>query len=135
MLYQSHSASPLISVLALFTQFPSLPSGIPHSPFSTTNQDLLPLTPGPYSRQSPFVTHPSKCSDDPELKEDAERRRWARDSVLWCIPEHIKWTEDQGVKARREGRAPGQTGEKRSLEWAAWLEFTDENETLEKSLP
>lgn len=135
-LYQPHSPTPLISVLALFTLFPALPSSIPHEPFSTTNQNLLPLTPGPYSRQSPFVTHPAECSTDPSLKHAEEGRRWARDSVLWFTPEHVEWCEDQGVKRRREGTGEFEgKSEKRELEWASWLELKGEGERLEGTIP
>lgn len=150
-LHQPHSPSssaPLISVLALYTLFPSLPSA-PHAPFSTTNQSLLPLTPSPYSRQSPFLTHPALCSSAPELKPQEERRRWARESVFWFMEEHVDWALDGGVEARRKGRGgaegakskkdgeeeEGEGEEKRQLEWAAWLELKGEGEGLEGTLP
>lgn len=106
---------------SLFTLFPPHPTGQP-VPFDTNNQNLHPLTPSPYSRQSPFVTHPSQC--DLDDKTDEPFRRWSKNSVFWFMDDHMKWAEDPGVKKRRQGT--GKEGEKLELEWGGWCEFTDD---------
>ncbi|ORY87503.1 thioesterase-like superfamily-domain-containing protein [Leucosporidium creatinivorum] len=124
-LYQEGSL--VITSLALYTVMPSLPLSPTPEPFSTVNQTLLPLTPSPYAPLTPFVTHPALC--DPTPQSDEVHRRWSSNSVFWFLPERIKWAEDLGIKARREGKAEGQQkGESLKLEWGAWCEMTDEGE-------
>lgn len=111
---------------------PAVPSALTPEPFSTANQTLLPLTPSAYAPVTPFITHPAEC--DPKPQSDEMSRRWTSNSVFWFLPERIKWAEDLGIKARREGKAEDQQeGERLKLEWGAWCEMTDEGEEADQA--
>ncbi|SCZ89609.1 BZ3500_MvSof-1268-A1-R1_Chr9g10481 [Microbotryum saponariae] len=112
---------------ALYTSFPSLPTSCPHPPFSTSNQYLLPLTPSPYAKRIPHLTHPSLC--DPQAaharKHDEFGRRWGKNenSAMFMIAEgEMEWVEDEQIKKRRE---EGDERGRKELEWASWVEFKD----------
>ncbi|SCV69799.1 BQ2448_1193 [Microbotryum intermedium] len=118
---------------ALYTSFPSLPTSSPHPPFSTSYQNLLPLTPSPYAKRTPFRTHPSLC--DPtqayDRKHDEFGRRWGKNenSAMFMILEgEMEWVEDEEIKKRRED---GDEKGRKELEWASWFELKDlEGEAL-----
>ncbi|KAM0748566.1 hypothetical protein T439DRAFT_327824 [Meredithblackwellia eburnea MCA 4105] len=116
------NGSLLIVSQALYTEFPALPDN-PQSSFSDKNQNLLPGTPSPYAYRSPFLTHPSKC--DPVPVSNEQGRRWSSESVLFFIPSSLKWSEDPGLRAKREGSGnEWKEGKRLELEWGAWCEFT-----------
>lgn len=111
---------------------PPVPLTSAPEPFSTSNQNLLPLTPSAYAPITPFVTHPAQC--DPTPQSDEMNRRWTSKSVFWFLPERIKWAEDLGIKARRETTMEGQTeGQRLKLEWGAWCEMTDPGEEADQA--
>ncbi|KAI5480211.1 hypothetical protein MNV49_001539 [Pseudohyphozyma bogoriensis] len=89
----------LITNQALFTKMPPLPTH--REPFSTTNQNLLPLTPSRYAPITPFLTHPSedgemKWSFDPKIKKQKEEGR-SLDWGAWCEFERKEDKVDTGA--------------------------------------
>lgn len=97
-----------------------------HLPVSAENLTLLPLSPSPYAPITPMLTHPSHA--DSTSQTDEEGRRWSSNSVFF-FDQHMKWSEDEVVKARRMGKGD-YSEEKLELDWAAWYEFNDPKETM-----
>ena len=90
----------------------------PH-PKDKLNLNLNP--PSTYARRHPLYIHPSKAVSKPIRH-------------TWNFHPYCKWTDEPDILARNEIDSPNRTNSstigRGGLEWGAWFEFTDKDDTI-----
>lgn len=115
---------------ALFTDLPTIAPAVPPSPDFIT---VLPHTPSPFARTTPFITHPSDLSSNESVHifNFKQRMRWSNGSkrnVVWegSDKERLDWagyvqlTEDNKVDLRESAVLIGFFSEIPSIQFSAW---------------
>lgn len=97
---------------AIFTTLPELTMATLPTPTEFT---LMPHTPSPFARIIPLLSHPSESK--------------ARESIgIFNFRKRMNWT-----RGAKDVRWSNDDKEKTSLDWAGWVQLTDEQEDLRTS--